>query len=112
MTTPMKVQFKRQPMSELTSSKPAAFFVYRGDYSPKTANTPNDDIGLSRAWIFVSADEVDQGGYEIEIDRFFDSPASTVDWLAHMREKDWFDANEFCDMLHRFRAVTDSYGVI
>lgn len=26
-----------------------------------------------------------------------------VDWLAHMSEKGWFDAKDFCEMIHRFR---------
>ena len=36
----------------------------------------------------------------------------TVDWLAHLSEGDWFDAADFCAMMHRFRKATDSYGAL
>lgn len=42
--------------------------------------------------------------YYIEFSRFFESPEETVDWLAHMSEKDWFDAADFCALMGRIRA--------
>lgn len=41
--------------------------------------------------------------YDIEIDRFFKSPEETVDWMAHMSEKRWFDPADFFKMMWRLR---------
>jgi hypothetical protein len=40
----------------------------------------------------------------------FDSPSLTVDWLAHLHEKSWFQADDFFDMRDRFRRSTGSFG--
>jgi hypothetical protein len=89
-----KLKFKKQPMCELLHDRPAEHFTFRRD-----------------KWLFVStqADE-DFNEYHFEIVEFFSSPASTVDWLAHLSEKGWFDAADFCAMIHRFREATDSFG--
>jgi len=91
----MKTQFKRTPRCEILIDEPAEWFVAK----------PGE------GWFFLSTKVPDGGAdYSIEIDRFFSSPASTVDWLAHLSEKDWFDANDFCRMLRRFRQATQSFG--
>ena len=54
----------------------------------------------------------DAGHYEIKIDQFFDSPASTVDWIAHLNEKTWINWKVFADMIDRFREATQSYGQV
>jgi hypothetical protein len=83
-------------MCELLPNEPAEHFTHRNG-----------------RWMFVStvAHELPDE-YHFEIDRFFNSPRSTVDWLAHLHEKTWFDANDFCEMMDRFRIVTGSYGAI
>jgi len=61
--------------------------------------------------MFVSTEAPeDVNEYHFEIARFFRSPATTVDILGHLSEKPWFDAPDFCAMMHRFREATDSYG--
>ena len=32
--------------------------------------------------------------------------------VAHLHKKPWFDANDFCAMIHRFRKETDSFGAL
>lgn len=45
--------------------------------------------------------------YYIEFDRCH-SNEEWIDWLAHMSEKGWFKADDFCAMLHRFRDARSS----
>lgn len=83
-------------MCELLHDKPAKHFTYRRS-----------------KWLFVSTDAPeDFNEYHFEIADFFKSPGATIDWLAHLHEKPWFDANDFCAMLHRFRKETDSFGAL
>lgn len=60
-------------------------------------------------WMFTCMCTADNESYYIELDRFFRSPASTVDWLAHMSEKPWMDCHDFMEMMHRFRGATNSF---
>jgi hypothetical protein len=129
-TTKLKrtaVEFPKQPMCELLHNKTAKFFTYRGDFVPLYAkkDEPPDDTSWLKPmavselpddpdpvgnWVFVSADVPEHlTDYTFEIADFFKSPSSTVDWLAHLHEKAWFDANDFCAMLARFREATGSY---
>jgi hypothetical protein len=87
-------KFKKTPMCEVLGNTPAEHFTHRGG-----------------KWLFVSTEApVDFNEYHFPIADFFRSPASTIDWLAHLRGKDWFNANDFCEMMKRFRKATDSYG--
>ena len=60
-------------------------------------------------WIFASQCVADEEKYYVEFERFFSSPASTVDWMAHLQEKRWFDTGSWFQMMRRFRAATKSY---
>jgi hypothetical protein len=132
MTTRSKTIFKKAPMCELLYDKPAEFFVYRGDFKPRpktrAEETPEElqitflSVSQVKSYpsplpvgnsIFVSR-EAPEGmtDYGLEIWDFFKSPASTVDWLAHLSEKAWFDADDFFAMIYRFRKATDSYGAL
>ena len=48
--------------------------------------------------------------YYVLIDNFFAKPASNVDWLAHLHKKRWFNATQFLETMHRFRAATASFN--
>lgn len=61
-------------------------------------------------WLFTGGCTSGKERYYIMLEGFFKSPASTVDWLAHMYEKTWFEPNDFFDMIDRFREATQSYG--
>jgi hypothetical protein len=88
--------FKKQPPCELLPDHSATHFSFRRGQ-----------------WFFVSTQAPeDWNEYSFPINNFFASPASTIDWLAHLSEKDWFNAQDFCSMMHRFRKATDSYGVL
>ena len=64
-------------------------------------------------WLFVSTQAPeDWDEYHFKIADFFKTPAATVDWLAHLSEKAWFNPADFLAMMHRFRKATDSYGAI
>jgi hypothetical protein len=94
----MSVKFPKAPKCELCKKKSAiAFWLLRSD------------SGKSR-WKFCCncADEQDDI-YVIMLDRFFHSPASTVDWLAHINEKKWMNWSDFIAMIDRFREATQSY---
>ena len=63
--------------------------------------------------MFVSTEAPeDFNEYHFEIGRFFSSPAATVDWIAHLHGKHWFDAKDFCFMMKRFREATGSSGAL
>jgi hypothetical protein len=75
----MNTHFKKQPTCELVKGAPAEHFTCRNG-----------------RWLFVSTEAEELGDeYHFEIDDFFKSPASTVDWLAHLNEKGWFEPKEF-----------------
>jgi len=48
--------------------------------------------------------------YDITIRQFFSSPGSTVDWLAHLSEKRWFNAGRFLEFVHRVRQAAGFEG--
>src|ERR1700736_6699790 len=73
-------KFPKQPVCEICEKEPADRFV---NFHEEEAQ------GRKRGWVFGGKCLNDQGHYEIEVDRFFDSPAATVDWIAHMHEKTW-----------------------
>jgi len=89
-------QFHEIPMCEILHDKPAAHFTFRRG-----------------KWLFVSTEAPeDFNEYHFEIVNFFKTPAATVDWLAHLHEKSWFDPDDFCQMMHRFREATNSFGAL
>jgi hypothetical protein len=91
-----KPKFRKTPMCEILHNKPAAHFTCRRE-----------------KWLFVSSEAPeDFNEYHFEIADFFKSPASTIDWLAHLHEKSWFDPSDFCQMIHRFREATISFGAL
>jgi hypothetical protein len=92
----MKIRFKQQPRCELEPDKVARHFTCR-----------------SGRWVFVSTEAPeDANEYHLKIEHFFRSPSNTVDWLAHLSEKGWFNPDDFLAMMHRFREATHSYGVL
>jgi hypothetical protein len=85
--------FRKVPMCEVLGNKPARHFTCRRG-----------------RWMFVSTEAPeDVTEYHFEIEDFFKNPSSVVDWLAHLSEKEWFDAEDFLSMMHRFRQATESY---
>jgi hypothetical protein len=87
-------RFNKTPRCELLPAKPAQYFTCQDG-----------------KWLFVSLEAPEKlTDYHFEIADFFKSPASTIDWLAHLSEKEWFDPHDFLAMIHRFRKATDSYG--
>lgn len=97
----MRDRFDREPMCEICGEKPAAVFAYLR-------------TGIQKEewrWKFCCLTcEEEKDEYTVLIDKFLHSPASTVDWLAHLSEKEWINWNDFMQMTHRFRAATGSYG--
>lgn len=61
-------------------------------------------------WVFSGDCTRATERYYVPFDRFFNSPESTVDWLAHLHEKKWMDWKDFADMMDRFREATGSFG--
>lgn len=93
-TRSKKVRFKQTPMCELLHDKPAEFFTCQDG-----------------KWLFVCLEAPEKfSDYHFEISEFFRSPTATVDWLAHLHEKAWFDPKDFLEMIHRFRHAADCYG--
>jgi len=89
----MAIEFPKEPNCELCNTEPATFFVHRED----------------EGWCFTGTCDESLGEYPIQIERFFNSPPSTTDWLAHLYEKSWMDWSDFGAMFHRFRKSTNSF---
>lgn len=75
----------------------------------------HDEEATSFSWIkgdwkFCGDCTSDTESYYIELNRIFSSSESTVDWLAHMHEKNWMDWKKFMDMMHRFREAADCFN--
>ncbi len=96
----MKTAFKKIPQCEICNAEEASSF------SCMSANS-----GKMTDWKFCGACTSEKEVYYIPIDGFFASPRSTVDWLAHMHEKD-MDWKSYMDMMRRFREATDSYNAL
>ena len=91
-----KVRFPKQPKCEACGKESAfAFTVLRK--------------GGKYTWRFTGECTSDVDYYYAEFYRFFASSAATVDWLAHLSEKEWFNAKDFVQMMWRFRKATESY---
>jgi hypothetical protein len=60
-------------------------------------------------WAFVCK-SCPEGFYDIAASRFFRSTESMIDWLAHLKEKNWFDPRKFFEFMHRLRANGSFYG--
>lgn len=59
---------------------------------------------LTGDWSFTSIDAPQNAtDYNIPVSSICKSPASLVDWLAHLNEKSWFDSAKFMDFFKRFR---------
>lgn len=89
------LKFKKTPVCEICKKEPAITFSCIG--------TP-----AKLKWKFAGDCSAKTEFYYIQLTAYFKSPAATVDWLAHMHEKNWFDASDFLEMIHRFRKATDS----
>lgn len=50
---------------------------------------------------------IDSEKYYIEFKRFFNSPQSMTNWIAHMSEKQWFNKEDFITKLIKFRTAGD-----
>ena len=88
--------FTKIPSCEILPDQPAEHFTFRRGH-----------------WLFVSTKAPeDFNEYHFKIRDFFKSPSATVDWIAHLSEKSWFDPADFCAMIHRFRIATDSFGAL
>jgi hypothetical protein len=98
----MSETFKRTPTCERCRLKEAITFI--------------QEIETKR-WSFICPQCRATGPgsgpeYEVAIASFFHSPPATVDWMAHLYEKEEFDGRSFAVMFHRFREATGSFGVI
>lgn len=87
-----RIIWDEKPLCEACGEEEADSFSHYG------AGGPPD-------WAFVGACQDNATAYHVTFERFFSSPASTVDWLAHLHAKGW-GWNGFMDMMARFRAAT------
>jgi hypothetical protein len=123
----MQTQFPKEPVCEICEREPADQFIYFHIRAAAPAPDPileeeeqeeaegdeaaDPNGAKKRGWRFCGACMNEEGTYSIEVDRFFRSAPTTVDWIAHLNEKTWMDWRDFADMIDRFRASTQSYGL-
>lgn len=97
------IKFKTQPACEVCKENEATAFSYMGGFAE------------DRKWKFTCPCATNSNAhrealYSIPIDRFFSSPSATVDWMAHLQEKNWMNCADFMQMIQRFRRATGSFG--
>jgi hypothetical protein len=85
--------WNKTPICEVCGKEPATSFSW-----------------IDGDWKFCGDCTADSEIYYVELRLFFHSPAATVDWLAHLAEKDWVDWRLFMDMMTRFREATESFN--
>lgn len=62
-------------------------------------------------WKFISNEAPETSGlYQVRIADIIKSPQAFVDWMAHLYEKSWFNADKFFRFLTTFRAENKLYG--
>ena len=91
-----QLRFPKEPMCEACGDAPATSFSYFKSHPHK--------------WRFTCQCTSNSETYYVMLDRIFSSPASTVDWLAHLNEKPWVDWPAFMKMMDRFRSATGSFN--
>ena len=79
---------------------------------PMDPYLPKDYCGPTGRWRICGNCTSTSEMYYIRFDSFFGSYRSTIDWLAHMHEKDWMNWEDFMNMMDRFREATGSYWAI
>ena len=63
------------------------------------------------SWQFIAKGSPENhGDYDIAVSDLIKSPESLVDWLAHLRQKSWFDPAAFFDFFVRFRKDNSLFG--
>lgn len=100
------IKFMKTPMCETCGREPATSFGFFEDILSDICGRDNKP-----EWTFIGDCSYGITRYHIQFDRFFDSPRSTVGWLAYLHEKG-LDASGFMDMMIRFRKATDSFIAI
>jgi len=85
--------FNKEPICEICNHNQATFFSQHGE----------------GGWKFTCETCENGERYFIVIRGFFKQPAATVDWLAHLNEKNWMDWTDFAEMMYRFRDATNSF---
>ena len=94
----MKTKFNKTPKCEVCENEDAISF-----------SSMEIIDGMLTHWKVCGLCTSDTEKYYVEIYHFFDSPSSTVDWLAHLNEKS-MDWKNFMEMMERFRRLTNSFG--
>jgi len=62
-------------------------------------------------WSFICIDAPEMlGEYNIHITELTKSPEAFCDWIAHLNEKTWFDANKFANFFTKFRLENNLFG--
>lgn len=62
-------------------------------------------------WSFQSSQAPEKmADYAIPLGDVAASPQGLVDWLAHLREKSWFDPAKFFDFMVSFRRENNLFG--
>jgi hypothetical protein len=89
--------FSEKPMCEICVADEATSF----SYIPDNTSDPTGE------WKFVCDCTKEIEDYYIYIEDFFSIPPVTVDWMAHMHEKNWMDWGDFMDMMTRFKIATN-----
>ena len=91
----MSLDFKKTPMCEVCGERQAISFSQLAD----------------RKWKFTCMCTADDELYYVDLERFFASTSTVVNWLAHLHGKAGMDWVDFMGMMDRFREATGSYGI-
>ena len=93
-------KFKVVPVCEVCNRQPAVSFSFF---------RPCEEV-VDGGWRFACSCTTEFESVYVPFGDFFKNPSATVDWLAHLGEKTWFEGDDWFAMMGRFRKATDSYN--
>jgi len=93
------LKFPKEPKCQICKIKEATTFVLAGQTYDK-----------AKWWFTCIECNVEYEKYYFNIDKFLNSPPSTIDWLSHLHQKNWINWDNFMDMIIKFRKESDSFN--
>lgn len=90
--------FNNKPMCEVCGEKEAISFSLESKWQDKA-----DKYKETGTWKFTCECNEHKEQRYIRIDKFFESPTETVDWMDHYHQKGFVNWDNFMEMMVRFR---------
>ncbi len=90
--------FNKKPMCEVCKKKEAISFSLECSWDEFQSDPKHYGV-----WKFTCECNENKEQRYILINKFFESPTETIDWMAHYHLKEFVNWDKFMDMIVRFR---------